>query len=59
MGASSDSMPANDPAAAFDGSEPLRLSDCNICFTELQAGAIDEIAITGSVKIVAEGVAYI
>ena len=48
LGTSADLLLQGDQAelaATFDGGEPQRFENYNICFTELQAGSIDAIAI--------------
>jgi len=48
LGTSADIMLAEDQAelaSTFDGGEPVRFEDYNVCFTELMGGSIDAIAI--------------
>ncbi len=64
LGTSADLLLQGDQAelaATFDGGEPQRFENYNICFTELQAGSIDAIAIdypVAAAKIAENGDGY-
>lgn len=65
LGTSADILLQNEQKAladTFDGGEPVRFENYNVCFTELQAGSIDAIAIdypVAAAKIAEHGDGYV
>mgnify|MGYP002579268874 CR=1 FL=1 len=65
LGTSADILLQNEQKAladTFDGGEPVRFENYNVCFTELQAGSIDAIAIdypVAAAKIAEYGDGYV